>query len=164
MLVFWNLKASDQIKEHKTQSSSIILALTDGKLEVYVHELTVNQVRVILLNKNCLVLSVRLMMLIWRLTIPQPLSFCSTCCTSSAHLFDPQAVEARKYGARVYCVGVKDFDEQQVRKLTNTFYHMRCCVGKANRSNEMEKPCDQSHITSTPPQCLTEKLSIFLKG
>lgn len=32
------------------------------------------------------------------------------------HLFDRQADEARKYGARVYCVGIKDFDEQQVRK------------------------------------------------
>lgn len=32
------------------------------------------------------------------------------------HLFDRQANEARKYGARVYCVGIKDFDEQQVRK------------------------------------------------
>lgn len=28
-----------------------------------------------------------------------------------------QADEARKYGARVYCVGVLDFDEQQVSEL-----------------------------------------------
>lgn len=40
-----------------------------------------------------------------------------TCCTSSTHLFNLQAEEARKYGARVYCVGIKDFDEQQVREL-----------------------------------------------
>ena len=40
-----------------------------------------------------------------------------TCCTSSPHLFDPQADKARTFGARVYCVGIKDFDEQQVRKL-----------------------------------------------
>lgn len=33
------------------------------------------------------------------------------------HLFDLQADEARKYGARVYCVGIKDFDEQQVSEL-----------------------------------------------
>lgn len=32
------------------------------------------------------------------------------------HLFDRQADEARKYGARVYCVGIKEFDEKQVRK------------------------------------------------
>lgn len=35
------------------------------------------------------------------------------------HVFDLQADEARKYGARVYCVGIKDFDEQQVRGLTS---------------------------------------------
>lgn len=37
--------------------------------------------------------------------------------SASTHLFDLQADEARKYGARVYCVGIKDFDEQQVREL-----------------------------------------------
>lgn len=35
------------------------------------------------------------------------------------HVFDLQADEARNYGARVYCVGIKDFDEQQVRGLTS---------------------------------------------
>lgn len=40
-----------------------------------------------------------------------------TCCTHSARVFALQADEARKYGARVYCVGIKDFDEQQVREL-----------------------------------------------
>lgn len=42
---FVNLKASAQIQAQTTKSSSIILALTDGKLEVYVHELTVKEVR-----------------------------------------------------------------------------------------------------------------------
>lgn len=37
--------------------------------------------------------------------------------TSSTHLFDLQADKARNYGARVYCVGIKDFDEQQVREI-----------------------------------------------
>lgn len=32
-------------------------------------------------------------------------------------LFPPQADQARQHGARVYCVGIKDFDEQQVREL-----------------------------------------------
>lgn len=40
----------------------------------------------------------------------------AACWICSVHLFDRQADEARKYGARVYCVGIKDFDEQQVRK------------------------------------------------
>lgn len=39
------------------------------------------------------------------------------CFKCHLHEFDLQADEARKYGARVYCVGIKDFDEQQVREL-----------------------------------------------
>uniref|UniRef100_A0AAX7V055 Anthrax toxin receptor n=1 Tax=Astatotilapia calliptera TaxID=8154 RepID=A0AAX7V055_ASTCA len=66
-------QANEQIKQQSLKSSSIILALTDGKLAVYVHELTVKQ-----------------------------------------------ADEARKYGARVYCVGIKDFDEQQILKRSCT--------------------------------------------
>lgn len=38
-------QASEQIQQQSVKSSSIILALTDGKLAVYVHELTVKQVR-----------------------------------------------------------------------------------------------------------------------
>uniref|UniRef100_G3N4Q7 ANTXR cell adhesion molecule 2a n=2 Tax=Gasterosteus aculeatus TaxID=69293 RepID=G3N4Q7_GASAC len=66
-------EASSQIRTHGTKSASIILALTDGKLEVYVHELTVKE-----------------------------------------------AEEARKFGARVYCVGIKDFDEQQLAEIADT--------------------------------------------
>lgn len=36
---------------------------------------------------------------------------------SWTRVFALQAEEARKYGARVYCVGIKDFDEQQVSEL-----------------------------------------------
>lgn len=42
---------------------------------------------------------------------------CVVVCTHSACVLALQADEARKYGARVYCVGIKDFDEQQVREL-----------------------------------------------
>lgn len=42
------LQANEQIKQQSVKSSSIILALTDGKLAVYVHELTVKQVIFIL--------------------------------------------------------------------------------------------------------------------
>ncbi|XP_034534182.1 anthrax toxin receptor 2-like [Notolabrus celidotus] len=65
-------EASAQIQSQGVKSSSIILALTDGKLAVYVHELTVKE-----------------------------------------------AAEARKYGARVYCVGIKDFDEQQLAEIAD---------------------------------------------
>lgn len=40
----FHLKATEQIRTQSTKSSSIILALTDGKLEVYVHELTMKEV------------------------------------------------------------------------------------------------------------------------
>ncbi|KAJ4942321.1 hypothetical protein JOQ06_012187, partial [Pogonophryne albipinna] len=66
-------EASAQIQAQKTKSSSIILALTDGKLETYIHELTVKE-----------------------------------------------ANEARTFGARVYCVGIKDFDEQQLADVADT--------------------------------------------
>lgn len=44
------------------------------------------------------------------------------------HVFTLQADEARKYGARVYCVGIKDFDEQQVSEL----YATSCVLLKKN--------------------------------
>ncbi|CAB1319252.1 unnamed protein product, partial [Coregonus sp. 'balchen'] len=66
-------EANDQIKAQATKSSSIIVALTDGKLAVYVQHLTVEA-----------------------------------------------ANEARYYGARVYCVGIKDFDEQQLAEVADT--------------------------------------------
>lgn len=47
MFICLNLKALNQIQKQPTKSSSIILALTDGKLEVYIHELTVKEVRFI---------------------------------------------------------------------------------------------------------------------
>ncbi|TSN86071.1 Anthrax toxin receptor 2 [Bagarius yarrelli] len=66
-------QATEQMKEQTTKSSSIIVALTDGKLAVYVHELTVTEADV-----------------------------------------------ARQYGARVYCVGVKDFDKDQLAKVADS--------------------------------------------
>lgn len=49
-VIRFNLKASAQIQMQTIKSSSIILALTDGKLAVYVHELTVKAVRLIFSN------------------------------------------------------------------------------------------------------------------
>lgn len=52
--------------------------------------------------------------------------FLQSTCSISSHLFDLQADEARKFGARVYCVGIKDFDEQQVREI----YFTECVLNK----------------------------------
>lgn len=93
------LKASAQIRAQPSPTSSIILALTDGKLELYVHDLTVKEVS----------------------EVPQtgrrlpPADGVPPAGAVLCPPFDRQANEARKYGARIYCVGVKDFDEQQVR-------------------------------------------------
>lgn len=43
------LQATEQMKEQTKKSSSIIVALTDGKLAVYVHDLTINEVRSLIL-------------------------------------------------------------------------------------------------------------------
>lgn len=53
-----------------------------------------------------------------------------------AHLLALQADEARKYGARVYCVGIKDFDEQQVRELYSTL----CVLKKKKKKSYFATP------------------------
>ncbi|KAI1905195.1 hypothetical protein AGOR_G00013630 [Albula goreensis] len=66
-------KATEQIKEQSSKSSSIIVALTDGRLEGFLYQYTVKEADV-----------------------------------------------ARQYGARVYCVGVKDFDEKQLAEIADS--------------------------------------------
>uniref|UniRef100_A0A8B9K6F3 ANTXR cell adhesion molecule 2a n=1 Tax=Astyanax mexicanus TaxID=7994 RepID=A0A8B9K6F3_ASTMX len=71
--IVFSTQANEQIKNQMQKSSSIIVALTDGKLEPYIHDLT-----------------------------------------------SKEADEARKYNARVYCVGVKDFDKDQLAEVADT--------------------------------------------
>uniref|UniRef100_A0A3B4WFM4 ANTXR cell adhesion molecule 2a n=1 Tax=Seriola lalandi dorsalis TaxID=1841481 RepID=A0A3B4WFM4_SERLL len=115
-------QASAQIEKQPPKSSSIILALTDGKLEVYVHDLTVKQ-----------------------------------------------ADEARKYGARVYCVGIKDFDEQQLAEIADTkdqvfpvkdgFHALKGIVNSI-----LKRSCTE--ILSVEPSsiCVNESFDIVLRG
>uniref|UniRef100_A0A8C2XIJ2 ANTXR cell adhesion molecule 2b n=1 Tax=Cyclopterus lumpus TaxID=8103 RepID=A0A8C2XIJ2_CYCLU len=65
--------ASEQMKTQTSPSSTIIIVLTDGKLEVFPYELTVQE-----------------------------------------------ADEARGFGARVYCVGVMDFDHRQLADIADS--------------------------------------------
>uniref|UniRef100_A0A671T6M7 Anthrax toxin receptor 2-like n=1 Tax=Sinocyclocheilus anshuiensis TaxID=1608454 RepID=A0A671T6M7_9TELE len=67
------IKVLEQMTTQGTRVSSIIIALTDGKLEVYPHDLAVKE-----------------------------------------------ADQARQYGARVYCVGVKDFDANQLTDIADS--------------------------------------------
>uniref|UniRef100_A0A673N4Q0 Anthrax toxin receptor n=1 Tax=Sinocyclocheilus rhinocerous TaxID=307959 RepID=A0A673N4Q0_9TELE len=66
-------KVLKQMTTQGARASSIIIALTDGKLEVYLHDLAVKE-----------------------------------------------ADQARQYGARVYCVGVKDFDANQLIDIADS--------------------------------------------
>uniref|UniRef100_A0A3Q0QX69 ANTXR cell adhesion molecule 2a n=1 Tax=Amphilophus citrinellus TaxID=61819 RepID=A0A3Q0QX69_AMPCI len=104
-------KASEQIQQQSVKSSSIILALTDGKLAVYVHELTVKQ-----------------------------------------------AEEARKYGARVYCVGIKDFDEQQPLS-SNVPISFSLLILKI-----LKKSCTEIMSVEPSSVCVNQSFDIVLRG
>ncbi|KTG07386.1 hypothetical protein cypCar_00008125 [Cyprinus carpio] len=81
-------KVFEQMTTQGTRASSIIIALTDGKLEVYPHDLAVKE-----------------------------------------------ADQVRQYGARVYCVGVKDFDANQLLEglsLNKASLHFKSQYNYAN--------------------------------
>uniref|UniRef100_A0A3B3VBK5 Anthrax toxin receptor n=1 Tax=Poecilia latipinna TaxID=48699 RepID=A0A3B3VBK5_9TELE len=115
-------EASAQIQQQSTKSSSIILALTDGKLEVYIHELT-----------------------------------------------KQQADEARKYGARVYCVGVLDFDEQQLADIADSkdnvfpvkdgFHALKGIVNSI-----LKRSCTEILTVEPSVVCVNESFDIVLRG
>ncbi|XP_067377628.1 ANTXR cell adhesion molecule 2a [Channa argus] len=115
-------EASNQIQTQKVKSSSIILALTDGKLEVYIHELSVKE-----------------------------------------------ANTARKYGARVYCVGIKDFDEQQLAEIADTkdqvfpvkdgFHALKGIVNSI-----LKRSCTEIQRVEPSSVCVNETFDIVLIG
>uniref|UniRef100_A0A3Q3MPK9 Anthrax toxin receptor n=1 Tax=Mastacembelus armatus TaxID=205130 RepID=A0A3Q3MPK9_9TELE len=115
-------EASAQIQAQTTKSSSIILALTDGKLAVYIHELTVKE-----------------------------------------------AENARKYGARVYCVGIKDFDEQQLAEIADTkdqvfpvkdgFHALKGIVNSI-----LKRSCTEILSVEPSSVCVNESFNIVLRG
>lgn len=111
-----------QIEKQGMKSSSIIVALTDGKLDVYIHELTVNE-----------------------------------------------AKEARKFGARIYCVGVKDFDEQQLFDIADTrdqvfpvkdgFHALRGIVNSI-----LKRSCTEILSVDPSSVCVNQSFDIVLRG
>ncbi|XP_076005530.1 anthrax toxin receptor 2 [Genypterus blacodes] len=115
-------EASAQIRKQTTKSSSIILALTDGKLEVYVHELTVKE-----------------------------------------------ADQARKFGARVYCVGIKAFDEQQLAEIADTkdqvfpvkdgFHALKGIVNSI-----LKRSCTEILTIEPSSVCVNESFDVVLRG
>eukprot|EP00066_Takifugu_rubripes_P024381 XP_011613647.1 PREDICTED: anthrax toxin receptor 2 [Takifugu rubripes] len=115
-------EASAQIRAQSSTTSSIILALTDGKLAIYVHELTVKE-----------------------------------------------ADEARKYGARVYCVGIKDFDEQQLADIADKkdqvfpvkdgFHALKGIVNSI-----LKRSCTEILSVEPSTVCVNETFDIVLRG
>uniref|UniRef100_A0A3B5LYK5 ANTXR cell adhesion molecule 2a n=1 Tax=Xiphophorus couchianus TaxID=32473 RepID=A0A3B5LYK5_9TELE len=115
-------EANTQIQQQSTKSSSIILALTDGKLTVYINELT-----------------------------------------------QQQADEARKYGARVYCVGVLDFDEQQLADIADSkdnvfpvkdgFHALKGIVNSI-----LKRSCTEILTVEPSIVCVNESFDIVLRG
>uniref|UniRef100_A0A669ERM4 Anthrax toxin receptor n=1 Tax=Oreochromis niloticus TaxID=8128 RepID=A0A669ERM4_ORENI len=115
-------QATEQIQQQSVKSSSIILALTDGKLAVYVHELTVKQ-----------------------------------------------ADKARKYGARVYCVGIKEFDEQQLAEIADTKDHVFPVKDgfhalKSIVNSILKRSCTEILSVEPSSVCVNQSFDIVLRG
>uniref|UniRef100_A0AAZ3RIT1 Anthrax toxin receptor n=1 Tax=Oncorhynchus tshawytscha TaxID=74940 RepID=A0AAZ3RIT1_ONCTS len=115
-------EANNQIKSQTTKSSSIIIALTDGKLEVFIHQLTVEEANI-----------------------------------------------ARTYGARVYCVGIKDFDEQQLAEVADTkdqvfpvkdgFHALKGIVNSI-----LKQSCTEILTVEPSSVCVNQSFDIVLRG
>ncbi|XP_051958626.1 anthrax toxin receptor 2-like isoform X1 [Xyrauchen texanus] len=114
--------ATEQIKVQVKKSSSIIVALTDGKLEPYIHELTKEQADI-----------------------------------------------ARKYGARVYCVGVKDFDEEQLADIADTREQVFPVKGgfqalKGIVNSILKQSCTEILTVEPSSVCVNQSFDIVLRG
>ncbi|XP_070299351.1 anthrax toxin receptor 2 [Salvelinus sp. IW2-2015] len=114
--------ASEQMKAQVTRSSSIIIALTDGKLEVYPYELTVKE-----------------------------------------------ANTAREFGARVYCVGVKDFDESQLVDIADSKDQVFPVLAgfralKSIVNSILKQSCTEIFRIEPTSVCVNESFNIVLRG
>ncbi|CAN9504841.1 unnamed protein product [Ophioblennius macclurei] len=112
----------EQMKQQTSPSSSLILVLTDGKLEIYPFELSVKE-----------------------------------------------ANKARGFGARVYCVGVKDFDlhqlaeiadgTEQVFPVLSGFHALKDMVDKI-----LKQTCTDVFSIEPSSVCVNETFSVVLRG
>ncbi|KAF7687468.1 ANTXR cell adhesion molecule 2a [Silurus meridionalis] len=115
-------KATEQMKGQTKKSSSIIVALTDGKLAVYVHELTVKEADV-----------------------------------------------ARQYGARVYCVGVKDYDKDQLSDVADSVNQVfpvkdgfKALKGIVN--SILKQSCTEILTVEPSSVCVNQSFDMVLRG
>ncbi|XP_051750948.1 ANTXR cell adhesion molecule 2a isoform X2 [Ctenopharyngodon idella] len=115
-------QASEQMKKQLKKSSSIIVALTDGKLEKYIHQLTKDEADI-----------------------------------------------ARSYGARVYCVGVKDFDEEQLADVADTKEQVFPVKGgfqalKGIVNSILKQSCTEILTVEPSSVCVNQSFDIVLRG
>ncbi|XP_032394820.1 ANTXR cell adhesion molecule 2b [Etheostoma spectabile] len=113
---------SEQMKTQTAPSSSIIIVLTDGKLEVFPFELTLRQ-----------------------------------------------ADKARGFGARVYCVGVMDFDHKQLAEIADGteqvfpvlsgFHALKDIVNSI-----LKQTCAEVFTIEPSSVCVNESFSVVLRG
>ncbi|XP_030006314.1 anthrax toxin receptor 2-like [Sphaeramia orbicularis] len=112
----------EQMKKQTSPSSSIIIVLTDGKLEVYPFALSVDE-----------------------------------------------ADKARGFGARVYCVGVMDFDHKQLAEIADNtdqvfpvlsgFHALKDIVNKI-----LKQTCTDVFIIEPSSVCVNESFNVVLRG
>ncbi|XP_034753210.1 ANTXR cell adhesion molecule 2b isoform X2 [Etheostoma cragini] len=113
---------SEQMKTQTAPSSSIIIVLTDGKLEVFPFELTLRE-----------------------------------------------ADKARGFGARVYCVGVMDFDHKQLAEIADGteqvfpvlsgFHALKDIVNSI-----LKQTCTEIFTIEPSSVCVNESFSVVLRG
>lgn len=115
-------KAIEQMTSQGARASSIIIALTDGKLEVFMNELAIKE-----------------------------------------------ADLARQYGARVYCVGVKDFDANQLTEIADNKDQVFPVVDgfqalKNIVNSILQKSCVEVFKLEPSSICVNESFNIVLRG
>ncbi|XP_028273478.1 anthrax toxin receptor 2-like isoform X2 [Parambassis ranga] len=117
------LKAvSEQMKAQNSPSSSIIIVLTDGKLDVYVNELSIKE-----------------------------------------------ADTVRAFGARVFCVGVMDFEQSQLAEIADGteqvfpvlsgFHALRDIVNSV-----LKQTCSEVYTIEPTSVCVNESFNVVLRG
>ncbi|XP_069369953.1 ANTXR cell adhesion molecule 2b isoform X2 [Paralichthys olivaceus] len=113
---------SEQMKAQTSPSSTIIIILTDGKLEVYPFELSVQEADI-----------------------------------------------ARGFGARVYCVGVMDFDHKQLAEIADSteqvfpvlsgFHALKDIVNSI-----LKQTCTDVFTIEPSSVCVNESFNVVLRG
>ncbi|XP_037340097.2 anthrax toxin receptor 2-like isoform X1 [Pungitius pungitius] len=113
---------SEQMKMQTSPSSTIIIALTDGKLEVFPYELTLQE-----------------------------------------------ADRARGFGARVYCVGVMDFDHKQLAHIADGTEQVFPVLSGFHALKDMvnsilKQTCADIFTIEPSSVCVNESFSVVLRG